>query len=557
MSLPNSAGAARDAFPSEFKEALRALGAEVEARLGLTFPENRRIDLWRAVRDFARESGEDAATVLARLAAAPLSEDVVTRLTPHLTVGETYFFREAKALCLFRDEALPALARSSEKELRLWCAGCSTGEEAYTLAMLVEEKAREIALPPVRILGTDLNERFLEKARRGVYSKWSFRGVPDERREADFRREGNGWAVHPRFRKCVTFATDNLVEQTGSPWGDSGAVDVIFCRNVLIYFAPPTIRRVLERFSRLLASGGWLFVASCETVLVQRPAFVPVAAEGVTAFRKAPPEERPLRVFSAALGDGDSFLDGGVFSAKEERPFGSGGEEAEPFSVLAGEVGGEMPPAFSEVFGEGLPEFPDAFGGEFSEGLPFNGGDGVASVGDVSSASSGGSPEDAAYDAFRRGNWEEAERLLEPLAAHSASARRLLVRLEADRGRHDRALDLCRQALDREKEDPVLFYLLSLIHQERGEDDEGAQALRRALYLDPDFVAAHYSLGVLALRGGRTEEVRRHFRNASTLLAGVPEDAPVPEMEDMSARALLEAMRLLNSWGAASEGPSR
>jgi chemotaxis protein methyltransferase CheR len=249
-------------------------------------------------------------------------------------------------------------------------------------------------------------------------------------------------------------------------------VDVIFCRNVLIYFAPPTIRRVLERFSRLLASGGWLFVASCETVLVRRPAFVPVAAEGVTAFRKAPPEESPLRVFSAALADGDSFLDGGVFFREEERPFGSGGEEAEPFSVLAGEAGGRCLRRFPSVFGEGLPELADAFGGEFAEGLPFNGGDGVASVGDVPSASSGGSPEDAAYDAFRRGNWEEAERLLEPLAAHSASARRLLVRLEADRGRHDRALDLCRQALDREKEDPVLFYLLSLIHQERGEDDE-------------------------------------------------------------------------------------
>ncbi|WP_026368013.1 CheR family methyltransferase [Aminiphilus circumscriptus] len=547
MSLPNSAGAARDAFPSEFKEALRALGAEVEARLGLTFPENRRIDLWRAVRDFARESGEDAATVLARLAAAPLSEDVVTRLTPHLTVGETYFFREAKALCLFRDEALPALARSSGKELRLWCAGCSTGEEAYTLAMLVEEKAREMSLPPVRILGTDLNERFLEKARRGVYSKWSFRGVSDARREADFRREGDVWAVHPRFRKCVTFAPDNLVEQTGSPWGDSGAVDVIFCRNVLIYFAPPTIRRVLERFSRLLASGGWLFVASCETALVRRPAFVPVTVEGVTAFRKAPPEESPLRVVSAALGDGDSLLDGGVFFANEEHPFGSGGEGVEPFSVLAGKAGGEMSPEFSDAFGEELPEDLASDGG----------GNGVSAAIGHAPPSSEVSPEDAAYDAFRRGDWEEAERLLEPLAAHSASAGRLLVRLEADRGRHDRALDLCRQALDREKGDPVLFYLLSLIHQERGEDDEGAQALRRALYLDPDFVAAHYSLGVLALRGGRTEEVRRHFRNASTLLAGLPEDAPVPEMEDMSSRALLEAMRLLSPWEAASEGSSR
>jgi chemotaxis protein methyltransferase CheR len=556
MSLPSSAGGARDAFPSEFGEALRALGAEVETRLGLTFPENRRVDLWRAVRDFARESGEDAATVLARLAASPLPEDVVTRLTPHLTVGETYFFRETKALCLFRDEALPALARSSGKELRLWCAGCSTGEEAYTLAMLVEEKAREMSLPPVRILGTDLNERFLEKARRGVYSKWSFRGVPDTRREADFRREGNGWAVHPRFRKCVTFAPDNLVEQTDFPWGDSGAVDVIFCRNVLIYFAPPTIRRVLERFSRLLASGGWLFVASCETALVRRPAFVPVTAEGVTAFRKAPQEESPLRVFSAALGD--SFLDGSVFFAKEERSFGSDGEETEPFSVLAGEAGGEIPPEFSDVFGEGLPKFPDVFGEGLAEDLSFDGGgEGVSAAIGHAPPSSEVSPEDAAYDAFRRGDWEEAERLLEPLAAHSASAGRLLVRLEADRGRHDRALDLCRQALDREKGDPVLFYLLSLIHQERGEDDEGAQALRRALYLDPDFVAAHYSLGVLALRGGRTEEVRRHFRNASTLLAGLPEDAPVPEMEDMSSRALLEAMRLLSPWEAASEGSSR
>jgi chemotaxis protein methyltransferase CheR len=554
MSLPSSAKGARNAFPPEFKEALRALSVEVEARLGLAFPENRRRDLWRAVRDLARESGEDAAMLLARLAASPLPEDVVTRLTPYLTVGETYFFREAKALCLFRDEALPGLARSSGKELRFWCAGCSTGEEAYTLAMLVEEKAREMPLPPVRILGTDLNEGFLEKARRGVYSKWSFRGVSDVQREAYFHREGNGWAVHPRFRKCVAFATDNLVEQGGSPWGDSGAVDVIFCRNVLIYFAPSTIQRVLERFSRLLAPGGWLFVASCETALVRRPAFVPITVEGVTAFRRASSEEGPLRVFSAA---GDPFLGEGVLFAEEERPFESGGEGIAP-SLLAGKVGVEMPPEFSDGFGGGLEEFPDAFGEGVAENLSFDDdGEGISAAAGHAFASPGGSPEDAAHDAFRRGNWEEAERLLAPLAAHSASARRLLVRLEADRGRHDRALELCRQALDHEKEDPVLFYLLSLIHQEQGEDDEGAQALRRALYLDPNFVAAHYSLGVLALRGRRTEEARRHFRNASTLLAGLPEDAPVPEMEDMSARALLEAMRLLSSEEAASEGSLR
>lgn len=535
MFPPNDAEGMKGVFSPELEELLGCLGAEVEKRLGLSFPENRRNDLWHAVRNLARETGEHASEVLARLAADPLSEEGMPRLVPYLTVGETYFFRERKTLQLFRDEALPALARASGKELRVWCAGCSTGEEVYTLAMLAEEKARETLLPTVRILGTDLNDRALEKARRGVYAKWSFRGVSDPLREQYFRRDGDGWSVRPRFREHVAFAADNLAEDEKSPWRDAGAVDAIFCRNVLIYFARPTIRRVLERFHRLLASGGWLFVASCEVALVQRSAFVPVFAGGITAFRKMDAEEEAVvPFFSVAPGNGSGAFFGKPASRGEETVLFTE-EEALPFSELVGIS------AAGERHGE-AGELPS------SE----TGWDGVGALGELAPGESfpekepsASSPEERALDAFRRGEWDEAESLLSPLASRSASARVLLVRIEANRGRSGRALELCRHALDLDREDPVLFYLLSLIHQERGEDSEEAQALRSALYLDPDFAAAHYALGALALRSGRAEEARRHFRNASALLARVPEDSPVPEMEDMSARGLLEAMRLL------------
>ena len=334
------------AVPAGTEDDLDLLGAAVGEKMGLHFPSERRGDLWRAVRDLARETkAPDARSLLAFLATHPLSEALTERLAPHLTVGETYFFRERKSLEAFRSRVLPEYL--TRGRLRVWCAGCSSGEEPYTVAMLVHEARSPEHPMALRILGTDINPRALEKARRGIYSRWSFRGMSEELRQRYFDPASpQTFAVKPRFREEVSFAPHNLVGEKISPWHDAEPVDVIFCRNVLIYFAPATIAMILDRFYRLLAPGGWLLVAPCETSILLASRFSSVSCLGATLYRKGSPDSGvasvfPMREFPAPhptfpddVPDDRGAWNGGVVSPRRDLPellaeaWGDGGASA-------------------------------------------------------------------------------------------------------------------------------------------------------------------------------------------------------------------------------------
>jgi len=495
--------------PPEAEGDLELFGAVVGEKMGLHFSPERRAHLWRAVRNLARESaGADPRKLLASLARGSLSSEMMGRLAPHLTVGETYFFRERRTLEAFRRRVLPPyLDRGS---LRVWCAGCSSGEEPYTVAMLVHEE-----LPPgrpmaLRILGTDINPQVLEKARQGVYSRWSFRGVPEGVRNRYFDPvPPHSFSVKPRFRSEVSFARHNLVDEEGSPWGDDGPVDVIFCRNVLIYLSPPTIAAILDRFHRLLAPGGWLLVAPCETSMLMASCLESVIHDGATLYRKpsgpflevAPDleknEREPLFPSEGSLNlddfdEGSSGRGKDVLDDREESPGYEG-----PW-----DDGDHAPGTFAS----------------FKEDL---GRDEGEDEGEKESEATG--PDDLSGVVSVEG---------------SLSA----VRALANQGKYAEARERCRDALASDKANPRAHYLLALIHQEMGDPEEALRSLRSALFLDPDFVAAHHALGTLTLSLGRLPDARRHFRNARRLLILMPEEGEVPESGGMTARHLREIL---------------
>ena len=533
------------AVPAGTEDDLDLLGAAVGEKMGLHFPSERRGDLWRAVRDLARETkAPDARSLLAFLATHPLSEALTERLAPHLTVGETYFFRERKSLEAFRSRVLPEYL--TRGRLRVWCAGCSSGEEPYTVAMLVHEARSPEHPMALRILGTDINPRALEKARRGVYSRWSFRGMSEELRQRYFDPASpQTFAVKPRFREEVSFAPHNLVGEKISPWHDAEPVDVIFCRNVLIYFAPATIAMILDRFYRLLAPGGWLLVAPCETSILLASRFTSVACDGATLYRKAAPGsgvfsgyqtpkalEAPVLEFSDdTRGTGEAW--GGNRECLQENFSGPLVEEWDSGEALA----------VSEE--EALLDSPSN---------PEDRRDTAAALGILEEASQPMAPEYArAQEAYAGGRWTDAEHLLLALGVTSGERRLLMARIQANQGKYGEALAWCQQALEENKSNPQIHYLLALIRQEMGEMEEAMRALRSALFLDPDFVAAHYALGTLALAAQRAGDARRHFRNALTLLSRMPEEEEVPESGGMTARHLLQTLRNLEQGGALGE----
>ena len=183
-----------------------------------------------------------------------------------MTTNETLFFRDHTPFDLFRDVILPErlAANAATRSLRIWCAAVSTGQEAYSLAMILDEMGPRLSGWKIQIVGTDISGEVLERARTGLYSQFEIqRGLPIQMLLKHFSQEGDRWRISERLRAMVDLRQHNLLE----PNGHLGQFDIIFCRNVLIYFDVQTKARVLEALAPRLAPQGAMFLGAAETVI--------------------------------------------------------------------------------------------------------------------------------------------------------------------------------------------------------------------------------------------------------------------------------------------------
>lgn len=286
---------------------LSGLSDFVATRLGLHFPPERWRDLQRGLVAAAAELGfEDAESCARCLLSAALERNQIEVLASHLTVGETYFFREKSSLDILGEHIVPELLRlrrDGERRLRIWSAGCCTGEEPYSLAMLLDSLIPDPRAWNVTILATDINPGFLRKAAAGIYSEWSFRGTPEWVKERYFRKRKDGrLELHPHIRARVTFSYLNLADDVyPSLMNNTNAMDVIFCRNVLMYFNAERVKRVSGNFHRSLVDGGWLIVSATETSNTLFSSFMPVEFPGAVIYRKLEAARRLVAVKSQVL----------------------------------------------------------------------------------------------------------------------------------------------------------------------------------------------------------------------------------------------------------------
>jgi len=184
-----------------------------------------------------------------------------------VTVNETYFFREEKQFKAMVEEIVPELCQSmgERKKLRIWSAGCASGEEPYSIAMLFMENPLLLNGTEVEIIGSDINRRVLEKARRGVYTKNSFRSTDDYFTRKYFDAEGGDFRIKDTVRERVSFSHINLMNTQRQ--GFIGEVDIVFCRNVLIYFSQEAKKKVVDSFSGRLRNGGYLMLGHAESLM--------------------------------------------------------------------------------------------------------------------------------------------------------------------------------------------------------------------------------------------------------------------------------------------------
>ena len=245
----------------------------VSERLGIWFGPESRLSLERRLRERLTVRGLTSyGDYYQLLKYSPLAHEEWEEASELLTTHETYFFREDYQLRAFKNELLPMLAERGKQRRRLhvWSAGCSTGEEAYTIAMLVLE-SKLFEGWEVRVYGSDLSKKCISAARRGVYGPTSFRTTSEESKRKWFQPVGEAFGVSPEVRALCHFGQMNLLDEERTHL--VGRCDVIFCRNVLIYFEGASRKRVIEMFHDRLVAGGVLLLGHAESLLNVSTAF--------------------------------------------------------------------------------------------------------------------------------------------------------------------------------------------------------------------------------------------------------------------------------------------
>ena len=278
---------------------LSRLSEVLAANIALHFPRKRWDDLERMACAAAREVGAaDPEALIRQWLASPLTGEQMAMLASHFTINESYFWREPQVFETLAAQMLPALIQAREggsRRLRLWSAGCATGEEPYSMAIALSRMLPALHAWEITILATDINPRAMRKARAGVYGEWSFRNAPPWLTESYFRRQTDGqWKISPEIGKMVTFANLNLAEESyPSPLNNTDNMDVIFCRNVLMYFTPERAKRVGQHLYDALMEDGWLIVSASELSQQYFPQFAPVHFPGAIVYRKGAGNPQP------------------------------------------------------------------------------------------------------------------------------------------------------------------------------------------------------------------------------------------------------------------------
>lgn len=252
----------RGAF-DEFAEAVRrASGIVVDAA--------RRVAVESRLEPLARRRGhEDVPALIAALRRRD-NDELLDEIVDAMTTNETFFFRDRAPFRLFSEEILPYLVaeRASRREIRIWSAACSTGQEPYSLAILLDQAASKLAGWRVSVNATDISRAAIEAAREGLFNQFEAqRGMPANVLLRYFEREGTDWRISEELRSKIRFARRNLLE----PFDGISQCDVIFCRNVLIYFDRETRRDVLSRLAKILRPDGFLVLGATESIAVGDP----------------------------------------------------------------------------------------------------------------------------------------------------------------------------------------------------------------------------------------------------------------------------------------------
>ncbi len=246
----------------------------LKARSGLVLSNEKQYLIESRLLPVARKAGLQSIAALVAKLKEPRETVLAEAVVEAMTTNESFFYRDKTPFEHFTQVMMPELikARASQKKIRIWCAAASTGQEPYTLAMCLKEMEAKIPGWRIEIIGTDISNEVLDRAKAGTYTQFEVqRGLPIQMLLKYFTQQGESWTISPQLRSMVQWKKFNLLESFAS----LGQFDIVFCRNVLIYFDQPTKVDILSRISKITASDGYLVLGAAETVVGLTDAFKP------------------------------------------------------------------------------------------------------------------------------------------------------------------------------------------------------------------------------------------------------------------------------------------
>ena len=443
-----------------------------------------------------------------------LNNQHIEKLACHLTIGETFFLREKKGLNFLEYKYLPDLIRQRKginQNLRIWSAGCATGEEPYSVAILLKRIIHDIKNWDITILATDINSEFIKKAKKGIYTKWSFRNSPDWFMDNYFKKKGkNEFQIIPEIKKMVSFSYLNLAKDTyPSLINNTNAMDIILCRNVLIYFSPDGIRNVTESLRKSLLDNGILIVSPVEVSNLISPKFGRLSFNGLTIYKNGLIEDKTKKAINRRIQKTVQVSE--QFTLKQDN--GKNKIKSEHAKKVIQK---------NIIYHKNLEK----------NKIPEN------------------NNYEKALSLFKSGSYKKTEELLENFVAGNKgnlnSTYILLARTKANLGKLDEAREICEKVLSSDKLNHRMYYLLATILLEQGNDEKAISCLNRTIYLDQNFVLAHFLLGNISNKIKNNNSGRKHFTNAINILSNLKSDVIIPESEGITVgrfREILSAIK--------------
>lgn len=480
---------------------------------GLNFSENRQTEMEMAIiQSFASSTFTTPEEYLEFVKSKIDGGAEMERLANFATVNETHFFRDAAQFEALSTLVLPELIhrRQSMRTLRLWSAGCSTGEEPYSLAILLKELLPDIQDWSITILGTDINTNALDRARRGVYSSWSFREDQAKiLREKYFKQVNNHWEIQPEIRRMVTFSRLNLAMPSYPSFDtNTNFIDLILCRNVLIYIDPSTAKDISYRMFESLQPGGWLAVAPSEGSpelfkRFQARSFTnAVLYQRLTQTAALRQDKIRNRVYTAPLRPLKDVIDPPEKSIN-------------------------LPRAHSASMD--VPTRP------------------VPTTEEQSMI-------EQAQELISFGQSTQALEILKQLSASRFCQDKvcaLLGEIFANRGDWDQAQHWCTQAIRQNRLALEPYYTLALVLHHKGEMEQAIEAMRKVVYLDNTDILGHFELANLYFESGLFPKAAKSLDNALRLLENRSADDLVPRSGGTTVNRLRDAItRQQQHWNA-------